>query len=91
MQDKIIFAYNSSVSVYQAFKGGLSRMFTYDRRVREDEICENVLVMPIQTCQAAKAMVSSLEEKNTEQKDLSPRKTFQLDIESVFILIFVHW
>lgn len=28
--------------------------------------------------------------KNVEQKDLSPRKAFQLDIESMFILIFVH-
>lgn len=38
-------------------------MFSYDRRDREDEICENILVMPIWTCQAAKAMFSSLEEK----------------------------
>lgn len=82
------FAYSSWV--YEAFKGELSRMFSYDGRVREHEICENILVMPIWTCQAAKVMLVVWRKKSTEQKDLNPRKTFQLDIESVFILIFVH-
>lgn len=35
--------------------------------------------MDLSSCQGN---ASSLEEKSIEQKDLSPRKTFQLDIES---------
>lgn len=32
-------------------------MFSYDGSVREHEICENVLVMPVWICQTAKAML----------------------------------
>jgi len=43
--------------------------------------------MDLSICQGN---ASSLEEKCTEQEDLNPRKAFQLDIESVVILFFLH-
>lgn len=53
----IYFAYSSWAWVYKAFKSEVSCMFSYDGSVREHEICENVLVMPLWICQAAKAML----------------------------------
>lgn len=46
--------------------------------------------MDLSNCQGrASSLVETCKCLYIEQKDLSARKTFQLDIESVFIYIFV--
>lgn len=66
-------------------------MFSYDGKVKEREICEGVFAMPIWTHEAAKANVNIWRKESIKVRDLNPSKTFQLDIESEFLFIFVHY
>lgn len=52
---QIRFAYSSWGWVYENFKDEVTCTFSYDERVREHEICENILVIPRWACQTAKA------------------------------------